>query len=204
MTDLDRALSDLQFIQDRVSASTRFRGFAPHGVAATGVLAIVLAAAQALRPGTFASDPLGYVAAWTAAAVAAAGLVGAEALGRSRRLHGGLADAMLASALRLLLPFGATGAAATLVLVRAAPDALWVLPGLWQLLVALAGFSAVGTLPRSVAWAASWYLLCGTAVLLAGAEGRALEPWMMGVPFGVGQLLVAAALLREGGTDGRR
>jgi hypothetical protein len=38
-----------------------------------------------------------------------------------------------------------------------------------------------------------WYLLSGlTCITLA--DGRALSPWAMGVPYGTGQLLVARIL----------
>jgi hypothetical protein len=39
-----------------------------------------------------------------------------------------------------------------------------------------------------------WYLAAGLACLVAESSHRALSPWAMGVPFGVGQLLVASVL----------
>lgn len=203
MTDLDHALSQLAYIQDRFAASTRFRGLAPHAVALTGLLALALAAAQTGWPGSFGAAGVGYVWAWVAAAAVAAGLVAVEALERSRRLHGGLADRMIAGTLRLLLPFGAAGAVITFVIARTAPDAIWILPGLWQLLVALIGFAAVTTLPPTIVWPAGWYFACGTATLLLAGRTATPTPWMMGLPFGVGQLLVAVILHREGRRDGR-
>lgn len=201
MTDLDRALSQLDFIQDRLSASTRFRGLAPVAVAATAAIAFALATAQSVWS-DLGDDGAGFVAVWTAAAIVAAGLVGVEAVERSRRFHGGLSDRMIAGTLRLMLPFGAAGAAITLVVVRAAPEAIWMLPGLWQLLVALIGFAGLGTLPPKVVWPAGWYFACGTATLLLGAHTHAVTPWVMGLPFGIGQLWVAA-VLHQGARDGR-
>lgn len=202
MTDVDHALAQLTAIRTQMAASTRFRGFAPAVVASTGLLALVGAAAQSRWPAQLASRPAGFVAFWCVIAVAAAGMIGVEALGRSYRLHGTMADIMIGGTIRLFLPFGATGALITLVLVRAAPDACRLLPGLWQMLVALLGFAAASTsLPRSVAWGAGWYLVCATIVLLlAGEQGRA-TPWMMGVPFGAGQLLIAW-LLHHAGEQG--
>ncbi|SFR89498.1 hypothetical protein [Sphingomonas jatrophae] len=203
MSEIDHALSQLAFIQDRMAASTRFRGLAPVAVAGTGVLAAAVAAAQSLG---FAGghDAIGFVLSWTVTAVAAAGLIGVEALDRARRLHAGMPDTMLAGTLRLLLPFGAVGAVATLVIVQSAPQVIWILPGLWQLLIALIGFSAAGTLPKAIMWPAGWYFLCGTATLLIAARSLSATPWMMGVPFGIGQILVAVILHRAGGRDGRR
>jgi hypothetical protein len=39
-----------------------------------------------------------------------------------------------------------------------------------------------------------WYLAAGLTCLAVGSGDWALSPWSMGVPFGVGQLLVAAVL----------
>jgi hypothetical protein len=40
----------------------------------------------------------------------------------------------------------------------------------------------------------AWYLLTGLASI-ALADNRALSPWVMGIPFGTGQFLVAGILL---------
>ena len=204
MTELDHAMSDLAFIHDRLAASTRFRGFAPIAVALTGAIAVALAAAQAAWPDTFGGDGISFVEAWATAAAVAGAVIAVEALGRAHRLHGRLADRMMASTLRLLLPFVAAGVAVALIVAVHAPGTIWILPGLWQLLVALIGFSAVGTLPRAIVWPAGWYFACGVVTLLLGARAGVATPWMMGVPFGVGQLVSAAVLHQAGGDDGRR
>jgi hypothetical protein len=203
MGDLEHALSQVEFIQHRFAASTRFRGFAPQTVALTGILAIALAAAQTFWPTAFGAQGLGFVQAWILAAVVATSLVGVEAMARSRRLHGGMADLMMAGTLRLLFPFGAVGLVITLVIVKTTPETIWILPGLWQLLVALIGFSAASTLPRTIIWPSAWFFLCGTVVLLLAGRTGAATPWMMGIPFGVGQALVAAILYHAGKKDAR-
>ena len=202
MTELERAIADVAFIQQRLAASTRFDGLAPHAMAGTGLLALVAAAAQMRWPRLLADSPHSYVVVWSAVALAAVALIGGEALQRSRRLHGSMADTMIASTLRLLLPFIAAGGAVALVLLRLAPASAWLLPGLWQLLIALAGFSAVSTLPRAIVWPAGWYFASGVTVLAWAAATGALDPWMMGLPFGVGQLAVALVLHQA--TRGRR
>jgi hypothetical protein len=101
-----------------------------------------------------------------------------------------------------LLPFVAAGAMLTFVIVRASPDTIWILPGLWQMLIALTGFSAVGTLPRTIVWPAVWYFLCALVTMALAAGAGAPSGWMMGIPFGVGQLLTAYILQRAGAADG--
>ncbi len=200
MTDIEHALEQVTAIRSQMAASTRFRGFAPAVVASTGLLALAAAAAQGTWPERLSAGPVGYALFWMAVAAAATGAIAIEALGRSRRLHGGMADAMIGGTLRLFLPFGAAGALVTLVFVRAEPEACRLLPGLWQMLVALLGFSAAATtLPRSLAWGAGWYLACATIVLTLAARSSGATPWMMGLPFGGGQLLVAALLHRAAG-----
>ena len=194
MNDIDRALSQIADIRAQMAASTRFHGFAPKAVALTGLIAFAVAAAQALWPETLAQDHLRYVLVWVVVAVNATAIVASEVLSRSHRMHGGMADAMIGGTLRLFLPFGAAGAIVTFVICTVSPQTAWALPGLWQILIALLGFAAIPNLPRTVAWGAGWYLLTGTVVLaLAGRDGI-LSPWMMGVPFFVGQSLVALAL----------
>jgi hypothetical protein len=58
-------------------------------------------------------------------------------------------------------------------------------------------------LPRAVAWAGAWYVAAGVVVLALSSQTQALSPWAMGVPFVVGQLLLAGILhFAYGGTDG--
>lgn len=202
MTDLERAMADVAFIQQRLAASTRFDGLAPQAVLGTGLLALVAAAAQRAWPAATA-DARGFALFWSGVAGAAVLLIGGEAIGRSRRRHGSMADTLIASTLRLLLPFLAAGAGVTLVLLRVAPDSGWMLPGLWQVLIALAGFSAVSVLPRAIVWPAAWYLASGLAVLALAAGGGVPDPWLMGIPFAIGQTATALVLhLATGGDRG--
>ena len=194
MRDVDRALADIANIRSQLAAGTMFRGFGPAVMAVTGVLAIFMAGAQSIWPEALAADPLILLAGWVVTAVVSAGLIVAEMLARSRRHHGGLADAMIWNAIQQFLPAGFAGGAVGLVLVRFAPDSLWLLPGLWQVLVALGIFASVRSLPPLIALVGAWYFVAGVAVLIVASLGQSLSPWMMGLPFAVGQFLMAAVL----------
>jgi hypothetical protein len=122
-------------------------------------------------------------------------------LARSRRHHSGLADAMILNAVEAFLPAGAAGALLLLVLVRLAPEALWLLPGLWQILVGLGLFASLRALPRPVAWGAAWYVVAGLGAIAVAADGHALSPWTMGLPFAGGQALLAIILHLAPGGD---
>src|SRR5262249_61360086 len=88
------------------------------------------------------------------------------------------------------------------VLWKFAIESLWLLPGLWQVLVSLGVFASVRTLPRSVALAGAWYFVAGFVVLLLASQSHALSPWTMGLPFVIGQALMAAIIyFATGETD---
>jgi hypothetical protein len=203
MQDLHKALADIGSIRQQVAAGTMFRGLGPTVVAVTGVLAAVTATVQSIWLGDIGQRPVAFLAAWAGTAAVSAALIGAEMIARTRRHHGGLADAMLINAIEQALPAGVAGVAVALVLIQFAPDTLWVLPGLWQVLVGLGIFASVRSLPRAVAWAGAWYLAAGIVVLALSSQSQALSPWAMGLPFVVGQLLLAAILhFAFGGSDG--
>jgi hypothetical protein len=203
MQDLRKALADIGSIRQQVAAGTMFRGYGPTVIAATGLLAAVTSTAQSLWLDDPTHRPLTFLTAWALTAIASAALIGAEMVARTRRHHGGLADAMLMNAVEQALPAGIAGAAIALVLIRFSPETLWVLPGLWQVLVGLGIFASVRSLPRAVAWAGTWYVAAGLVVLALSGQTQALSPWAMGLPFAIGQLLLAAILhLAFGASDG--
>jgi hypothetical protein len=194
MRDLDKALADIFAIRSQIAAGTAFRGYGPAAIAATGGLALMTAAAQFL----WLDDPSGqaviFFAGWAATALVSAGIIGVEMRARSRRHHSGLADAMVHQAVEQFLPAGAAGALLAVMLWRFAPEALWMLPGLWQLLVSLGISASARSLPRTVMLAAAWYFVAGFVTLMLASQNHALSPWTMGLPFVIGQLLMAAIL----------
>jgi hypothetical protein len=194
MNDLNKALGDISSIRRQVAQSTEFRGYGPATLAGTGVLAMLAAAAQALWVPDPANHVAAYLSIWIATAILSATLIGAQMKARARRIHSGMADEMIRTAVEQFLPSVGAGALMTFVLIRFVSAALWMLPGMWQVIFSLGVFSSCRFLPRPMAAAGAWYLLTGlTCVALA--DNRALSPRTMGISYGVGQLLVAAILL---------
>lgn len=200
MRDLDKALDDILVIRSQIAAATAFQGYGPAAVAATAGLALATTAAQALWLDDATATPLLFLGAWIFTALVAAGLIWIEMRARSRRHHSGLADAMIYNAVEQFLPAGAAGAVLALALIRFAPENLWMLPGLWQVLVSLGIFASVRSLPRAVSLAGAWYFVAGFGVLMLASGGQALSPWTMGLPFVVGQSLMAVILHLASGT----
>ena len=194
MRDLDKALADIFAIRSQIAAGTAFRGYGPAAVAATGGLALLTAILQFLWLDDPTGHPMEFLGGWAAAALVSGGMIWTEMQARSRRHHSGLADAMVLQAVEQFLPAGAAGVLLAAMLWKFAPEALWLLPGLWQVLVSLGVFASVRSLPRTVAFAGAWYFVAGFGCLLLASQTHALSPWTMGLPFVIGQLLMAAIL----------
>jgi hypothetical protein len=203
MRDLDKALADIIAIRSQLAAGTAFRGYGPAAVAATGVVALVTAFLQFYLLDDPTHNPITFLAGWAAAAVLSAVMIWTEMRARLRRHHSGLADAMIYQAIEQFLPAGIAGVLLAAMLWKFAPETLWMLPGLWQILVSLGVFASVRSLPRSVAFAGAWYFVAGFAVLILASQSHALSPWTMGLPFAAGQSLMAAILyFASGELDG--
>ena len=101
---------------------------------------------------------------------------------------------MIHSAVEQFLPAIVAGLLLTVVLVRCATQSVWMLPGLWQVIFSLGVFSSCQFLPRPMFAVGVWYLAAGLSCLALGGGTWTLSPWTMGVPFGIGQVLVAAVL----------
>jgi hypothetical protein len=194
MRDLDKALADIFAIRSQIAAGTAFRGYGPATLAATGGLALATTLIQFLWLDDPTARPLAFFTGWGAAALVSAGMIWTEMQARSRRHHSGLADAMIHQAIEQFLPAGVAGVLLAVMLWKFAPETLWLLPGLWQVLVSLGVFASVRSLPRTVAFAGAWYFVTGFATLMLASQNHALSPWTMGLPFAIGQLLMAAIL----------
>ena len=142
-----------------------------------------------------AQQIMAYLGLWT----------GAAALVRSRRdgdggsFAGERIGARVGSHLvgrRAIRALPGGGCRAHLVLLRTAPESLWMLPGLWQVMFSLGVFASCRLLPRAT-FRRGRTLPRGRRVSLSLARGEAaFSPWAMALPFGVGQLFAAAVLYR--------
>jgi hypothetical protein len=191
---LNSALVDIATMRNQMARATQFRGYGPVTLAATGVVAMIAAAVQhAVLP-----QPLlevqAYLAIWTVTAAFSVLVIGIETATRTQRLHSGLANEMILQAIEQFLPAALAGVLLALVLVRSAPETVWMLPGLWQIILSLGVFAACRSLPASLLLVGIWYLASGLACLMLATGAHALSPLAMGVPFAVGQLLAAALL----------
>ena len=91
-----------------------------------------------------------YLAIWIATAALSLIIISIETVMRSRRIQSGLAMEMIHSALEQFLPGIVAGFLLTGVLLRCAPQSLWMLPGLWQMLFSMGVFASCRFLPRQM------------------------------------------------------
>jgi hypothetical protein len=201
MRDLDKALADILTIRNQIAAGTAFRGYGPATIALTGVLALATSTLQFLWLDNPTIHPLTFFAGWTVTAIISAGMVWVEMQARSRRHHSGLADAMIQQAIEQFLPAGAAGVMLAIMMGKFAPESLWMLPGLWQVLVSLGVFASARSLPRTIVFVGAWYFVAGFLMLVVGSHNHVLSPWTMGLPFVIGQLLMAMILFLASGED---
>jgi hypothetical protein len=194
--ELRDALTQISEIRHQLARTEVFRGYRAMPVAFSGVLALATAGFQAVWIRDPSSELPAYLSLWIAAAVAGAGAAGVEMVIRARMSSSSHAREITWLAVEQFVPCLVAGGLVTLVLCRFAPEAVWVLPGLWQVLFSLGVFASCRLLPRATFVVAVFYLASGLTCLALARGDAALSPWAMGLPFGVGQLLAAAVLYR--------
>jgi len=194
MRELQEALANINAIRVQVARGTQFRGYGPKSIAAGGLIAVAVAAAQTVIWGSDERNAATFLTIWTVTAVIAVALSAWETFFRTQRFHGSFSREMIQSAIEQFFPPLVAGTLLTVVVLRAAPDEVWMLPGLWAIAFSLGIFASVRFLPRLMFTVGLWYLVCGLLCLSVQSVPRSLSPWEMGVSFGAGQLLVAAVL----------
>jgi hypothetical protein len=201
MRDLDKALADIVAIRSQIAAGTAFRGYGPATMAATGAVALLTALLQVLFLDNPTGQPVTFFLGWAVAAALSGTMIWIEMRARSQRHHSGLADAMIHQAIEQFLPAGVAGVLLAVVMWKFADETLWLLPGLWQILVSLGIFASVRSLPRTVALAGAWYFVSGFVVVVLASHSHTLSPWTMGLPFVIGQSVMAGILYFASGDN---
>jgi hypothetical protein len=192
--ELREALTQISEIRRQMARTEIFRGFRSMPIAFSGLLALAAAGFQLMWIPDPRQNISEYLALWLGAAVVSALAAGAEMAFRYWRSSTALSRDLTWLAVEQFFPCLIGGAVLTVVLAASAPDSLWMLPGLWQMFFSLGIFATHRLLPRPIFGVAIFYMGTGVlSLLLAGGEG-APSPWVMGIPFGVGQLYVAGIL----------
>lgn len=202
---LDQALTDIAEIRCRIEQAQVFRGYRSAAVAFSGVLALATAIAQAWLIPAPMQDVRAYLAVWLSAAALAAAATAGEIVIRYRTTASEAGRSRTRQAAQQFVPCVIAGGLATAAIVWSAPDTVWMLPGLWCIVFGLGVCASLPILPREIVRVGAFYLACGLAAIVWGQGVRALSPWLMGIPFGIGQLWTAGILyLKLERIDGAR
>jgi hypothetical protein len=202
--ELRDALSQISEIRTRMERAQVFRGYRSVTTAFSGLVAV---GAGILQP-VVVSEPATHLTRFLSHWIGAAGLslivVAAEMIFRGRRRGQGT---LTLRAVEHFVPALIAGGLLTYVIAAHAPDAAWMLPGLWMIVFALGVFASCRVLPRGAFFVAGMYLLAGLAAIVLSRKGWAFSPWLMAIPFGAGQVAMAGLLYwsleRKGAADGR-
>lgn len=190
--ELRDALDQIAEIRQQMARSELFRGYRSATVAFSGVVAFTAALLQSSVAPTPHLNIQPYLLLWLSAAALSTVVIGIEMFLRGRRSPAQARVTLLA--VELFFPCLVAGAALTWVLMRHAPQSLWMLPGLWAILFSLGSYASCRVLPKPLFCAACYYLLAGCLCLVFAQGESAFSPWAMGLTFGLGQLLTAALL----------
>jgi hypothetical protein len=192
--ELRDALTQISEIRLQLARNEVFRGYRAMPVAFSGGIAVLAAVIQSLT----IPEPVGqigpYLVLWISAAIVSALAAGLEMMIRARNSNTPMTREHTWLALEQFSPALIAGALLTVVVVRSAPESVWMLPGLWQIVYCLGIFASCRLLPKPTFWVAVFYLGTGLLVLALAHGESALSPWSMGLPYGVGQMLAAVVL----------
>jgi hypothetical protein len=194
--ELREALTQITEIRLQMARTEVFRGYRAVPAAFSGFVAVAAATVQTMAVPDPVSQINVYLGLWIGAAVASGLSAAIEMMGRARDARLPLKRELTHLAIEQFCPCLVAGALVTMVVVRSAPDCIWILPGLWQVLYSLGIFASCRLLPRPIFGVATFYLLSGLVTLSLSRGEHALDPWAMGLPFSIGQFLAAAVLYR--------
>jgi len=174
--DLTSALDQIAEIRRHMARGSTFRGYRAATVAATGALALLVAAVQdEIVPDPWHNLPA-YLVLWGGLAIVCASLTAVEQIRRCRRLASPMQTERTIEAAERFIPSLAAGGILTLVFYRSITDQIWMLPGLWAVCFSLGVFASRTLLPRGIAVVGGYYLLAGCVDLVLARGLHAIRP----------------------------
>jgi hypothetical protein len=195
--EIERALSDLAEVRDRLVRAQRFEGYSAVAAIASGIGALVAGLFQRLTdPLPATSEALDrYVAIWmTCLAVALALNYGAVAIWVLKH-RGPAAASGFRTAARSIAPSVVLGGLLTVALIDRGAHAL--LPGTWFALYSLGLFASRDAIPRATVIVTVGFAALAALFLVSPLQHVALAWWVMPLGFGIGQIAVGSLIWQE-------
>lgn len=195
--EIERALSDLAEVRDRLVRVQRFEGYSATAAITSGLAALITGYAQArLAPSPASEATLrAYVAIWMAClAVALVLNYGAVAIWLLRH-RGPAAASGFRTAARSIAPSVVLGGLLTVALIDRHAYAL--LPGTWFALYSLGLFASRDAIPRSTVLVTVGFAVLAALFLVSPLQQFALAWWVMPLGFGLGQIAVGTLIWKD-------
>jgi hypothetical protein len=191
--ELEEALHRVSAIHRGFVRGQFFHGYRAIPTFFSGIMAFIACGVHAIF---ISDDPFACLILWISAAAVSLGVVATEMFVRYRRSTSTLERDLIIGAAEQFVPTIAAGALLTLVLELSGPDKpLWLLPGLWAMMLSLGFFASRRMLPPALKIVGAHYLITGLiCIALADHADQFFPAWMMAITFGVGQILAAATL----------
>lgn len=188
---IDEALKQVDAMSALAQRATTYRGLRSTTIAATGVLGIAAALAQPFFIGSMRGAEQMVVELWVAVAIGSLAVIVGDMIVRYYEDPTARARRLTLSVLSRLSPSIIVGGGLTFVFAEKTPESIWMLPGLWAILLGLGVYSASVCLPRELHVVGLWYIACGFVALIVLPHLATFPPAAMAIPFGGGQLLTA-------------
>ena len=195
--EIERALSDLAEVRERLAEVQRFEGYSGPAAFASGIVAVAAGAVQAfIDPFPTTADAIErYLAYWLVClAIALILNYGAVALWLLRHRDPGARSRFRTAALSIA-PSVLLGGALTLGLVD--HRLFTLLPGTWFAFYALGLFASRGAIPAPALIVAVGFAIFALLFLATPLQALALSWWVMPAAFGIGQAAIGVLLWKE-------
>lgn len=195
--ELQRALSDLAEVRDRLAHVQRFEGYSGPAAALSGLLAVGAGYVQrqiAPLPQSAQAQQT-YLGIWLICLGVALALNYGAVAAWVLKNRGPGAQSRFRSAALSIAPSIILGGALTAALVGHHEYAL--LPGTWFAFYAIGLFASYGVIPSSTLGITLGFAALALAFLATPLEGLALSWWVMPLGFGAGQLGIGYLLWRS-------
>ncbi len=193
MTDVSRALEQLDEIHGRMARAEVYRGWRSVPVALSGVAGIVAAWLQPVSA-SGPAEPRGWVVYWLSVAMVAFGIGCAHLMWRYLTEESTSEKRRTQEVLAQFLPALGAAAVITVAVMRVDPNEAGLLPGLWAACFSLGIFAARPFLPTASLVIAMYYAAAAVALLWLAHALTAQSGWLVGGVFAGGQLMAAAVL----------
>lgn len=201
MMRIEEALQQVDAIAALAQRGATYRGLRWQTVGATGVFGLAAAALQPMLMAGDSNPVFTLLLLWVTVAAASLSLIVADMAWRYHQNPTARSRRLTLTVLKRLSPALVVGGGLTVVWFDSATESVWMLPGLWAIVLGLGIFSTASCLPEPLRQVGIWYIGCGFALLMVMPHTSNFHPLAMAIPFGGGQLLTSALIYRYGETS---